>query len=246
MAVARSLNVCQKRQLTERGLETSRAGVSPVVLAKATVQLGEAIVARSSSEEEDLTDHGISTSPPRPDRQPVLVIRHEASMKKSRKAEIGDPFSHDGEPINDSRTGDSGEGTSGANRTSAGPTIVPKEFLCDLCAGRSFTSQRGLSVHMRRIHPVEYEGKLTQSKEQNPSVKHVWREEERMLIAEAELRLRAGENPPRFINKALAEMFPQWSDNVISCQRKGAPYQDAMRKLKQQVEKESKGLDPGN
>ena len=62
-----------------------------------------------------------------------------------------------------------------------------------------------------------------------------------MLIAETELRLRAGVNPPRFINKALAELFPQWSDNVISCQRKWPPYQDAMRKLKKQVEMESKG-----
>ena len=162
-------------------------------------------------------------------------------MKMLTNAQIGDPFSPDGEPINDSRTGESGEGTSGASRTSAGPTVEPKEFLCNLCAGRTFTSQRGLSLHMRRTHPVEYEEKLTQAKELNPSVKHVWREEEHMLIAEAELRLRAGPNPPRAINKALAELFPQWSDNVISCQRKRAPYQDAMRKLRKQVEKESEG-----
>ena len=187
-----------------------------------------------------MTEQGIPISPPRPDRQLVLVIWHKASMKKLTKAKIGDPFLPDGEPINDSQTGESGEGTSSVNRTLVGPTVKPKEFLCNLCASRSFTLQRGLSMHMRKTHPVEYEEKLTQKKEPNPSVKHVWREEERLLIAETELRLKAGVNPPRFINKALAELFPQWSDNVISCQRKWPPYQDAMRKLKKQVEMESK------
>ena len=68
---------------------------------------------------------------------------------------------------------------------------------------RTFTSQRGCSLHTRRAHPIEY----SQSAKPADRTRARWSNEELRRVAEAEVELTKASVP--FINQALQKLFPE-------------------------------------
>jgi hypothetical protein len=97
----------------------------------------------------------------------------------------------------------------------------PELVVCERCT-RSFKGQRGLSLHQRRAHPLEYHG----THQVGPRVKARWISEESRRMAEHEASLRLSGVKPAGINKLLFEKFQKRSYEGM----KGERRKDAYRK----------------
>ena len=139
-------------------------------------------------------------------------------------------------------------GTDGAAGTSSGvvpdafgggsPPDPPLGFLrCPDCNG-IYKGKGGLGVHRQRAHRAKYE----EEKGARAPRHHVWRDEERRLLAREELRLLALVPPPKNINQALQASFPDWSIESIKGQRnKSKAYSDIFDEFKREGERSGNG-----
>ena len=137
------------------------------------------------------------------------------------------------ERVNDDAAGTSSGVVPGAFGGGS-PLNPPLGFLkCPDCDG-TFKGKVGLGVHRQRAHKAKYE----EEKGMCVPRHHVWRDEERRLLAREELRLLALVPPPRNMNQALQASFPGWSIDQIKGQRnKTRAYKDILAELKREGER---------
>ncbi len=119
------------------------------------------------------------------------------------------------------------------------PTVDPTEasvegsdpysmgLTCPNCS-MVFKSQRGLSVHERRMHPVQYHSERIPRQR----IKARWSTEEKYLLAKTEVALER--QNLRFMNQELAKRFPARSVESIKCQRKQAAYKQLLEDVRAQ------------
>ena len=78
---------------------------------------------------------------------------------------------------------------------------------CSKCQ-RQFGSQRGLTQHRRKCDP---EGMNEDRRVEAAGRRSLWSAEEAELLARVEFELMSSDDPPRFMNQALEERFPDRS-----------------------------------
>ena len=110
-------------------------------------------------------------------------------------------------------------------RFSQNPSLPHPCQFCD----RSFATKSGLGVHTRRAHPEDFDRMHTRV-----DVKKRWCEEEILLIARKEAEL-VVHSRPRFINKALAEIFPDRSIEAIKKARQKPEYREAVNSYIEEI-----------
>uniref|UniRef100_A0A1B0B7F1 C2H2-type domain-containing protein n=1 Tax=Glossina palpalis gambiensis TaxID=67801 RepID=A0A1B0B7F1_9MUSC len=94
------------------------------------------------------------------------------------------------------------------NNPNQNPSLIDSAIPCRIC-GRTFTAKTGVGIHMRRTHPDEHDQNKART-----NVKQRWSEEEEVLTA----------NGTRFLNKALAPLFPTRSLEAIKKARQKETY----------------------
>ena len=116
-------------------------------------------------------------------------------------------------------------GSAAADPNTSLPAGEPAtQVLCDTC-GRSFDTKRGLGVHRRRAHKEEYHRTHVPA----PRVKATWSDEELVLLARAEIKLR---DVVPSTNDAMALRFSSRSKEGIKGQRnKSARYRAILERL---------------
>uniref|UniRef100_A0A1B0C6M5 C2H2-type domain-containing protein n=1 Tax=Glossina palpalis gambiensis TaxID=67801 RepID=A0A1B0C6M5_9MUSC len=96
----------------------------------------------------------------------------------------------------------------GYQLTSSSAPTIPSTFQCQFCS-RQFTTKTGAGVHARRAHPNELDQRNARTDK-----KPRWSEEEELLLARKEAELTI-DGKTRFMNKALAALFPARSLEAI-------------------------------
>ncbi|KAI9582999.1 hypothetical protein GQX74_012216 [Glossina fuscipes] len=94
------------------------------------------------------------------------------------------------------------------NNPNQNPSLIDSAIPCRIC-GRTFTAKTSVGIHMRRTHPDEHDQNKART-----NVKQRWSEEEEALTA----------NGTRFLNKALAPLFPTRSLEAIKKDRQKETY----------------------
>ena len=101
-------------------------------------------------------------------------------------------------------------------------------WVCDLC-NRVFKTKRGVGVHRRAAHAVEFHAARVEERLTN-AVKVRWVDEEVEALARAEaVLLRGG---ARYINASLAQEFPERSLEAIKGMRRSGRYKESLERAK--------------
>ena len=104
------------------------------------------------------------------------------------------------------------------------PPADDLSFRCTSCH-RSFSTNTGLSLHIKRSHPVEFYERINTTR-----FKARWSEEETRLLAVTEAALAPNTSS---INEALAAHFPGHSIEAIKGKRKQPAYRETLYNIKQ-------------
>uniref|UniRef100_A0A1A9VZG3 Reverse transcriptase domain-containing protein n=1 Tax=Glossina brevipalpis TaxID=37001 RepID=A0A1A9VZG3_9MUSC len=113
-------------------------------------------------------------------------------------------------------------GSPSTNKNNHMLSISQSDLACRVCR-RTFTTKTGVGVHMSRAHPNEHDVAKIRI-----DIKSRWSEEEEALLAKKEAELTTA--GVKFLNKALAPLFPSRSLEAIKKARQKASYRQRVEK----------------
>lgn len=112
---------------------------------------------------------------------------------------------------------------------SQGPSSADR-FECMVCE-KNFATKRGLGMHFRSKHPVEYHAKALEELKGKKEVKKRWTNKKvnMMARAEAEIMLRLG--PTENINQELKKVLKERTIEAIKGKRRAEKYKRMVRDI---------------
>lgn len=106
-------------------------------------------------------------------------------------------------------------------------TDEKKWYYCQHCAAEGWSKSVGLSQHMRRMHPNEYNATI-----EVPMIKRRWTKDETLVLAELEASISSSSSDGMHINQALAKRFPSRTFEAIKSHRKRHEYQTLVEQIR--------------